>query len=873
VDAGPVLPRPGDTTRAGLWLDRISHTGLVGGTTALPDITFTGVQKPNRVDTTTDQSPAMNWWRISYITTETGGIIGVTYTDPDCVAGSRMPPSPDSNTMRCYPVYWTRPGNTDPTVDWFHKYVVRQVTETDTTGDAPRVITNYTYPGPAAWHYSSDTSLIAPARRTWADWRGYDRAEVTSGDPGSQTFTVNRFFRGMNGDHLASGGTRSVSIDGIAADDAFAGMARESITYNGPGGPEVTESATTPWQSSPTATRTVAGTTVAARHTGVGVATTRTVLDGGRAPRTTTVTTTFDNTYGYPTQVADAGDDARTDDDRCAINTLVNNTSAWIIGKPARVQNLALPCGQTPTDEDDVISDTRTSYDNQPSGAAPVKGDVTRTEVAKAWTNPSTVTWLTTTRAEYDAAGRATDTWDVRDNHTGIKYTPVLGGPVTAVSTTNSLGWTGTVQLEPAWGRPTVSTDINGLRTEGSYDPLGRLTAVWLPGRNRANGDGANTTYAYTMSRNAPAAIATSRLDPNGHYQTGYQLYDALLRPRQTQVPAANGTGRVLTDTFYDTAGRVAKTNAPYYNTDTGAGTTLFTPQDNQVPSQTVTRYDGTGRAIATILESNAVEQWRTGMSYGGDRVDVTPPAGGTPTSSIVDVRGHTTQLRQYHGRTPSGDADTTTYTYNRKGQLAQLTDTAGNQWTWSYDLLGRTIGQTDPDSGAMTSSYNDAGDLLTRTDARHVTIAYGYDTIGRKTGEYDTNTSGTRLASWTYDTTLLPDGVTPARGQPSSSTRYDAGNAYSFTVLGYTSRYAATGQAISIPAAEGRLAGTYAITNSFNADGSPNSVRYPATAGLPAETISFGYDQTTGLPLTLKQQPRWYRGHVRHRCAVHADG
>src|SRR5439155_11958984 len=184
---------------------RISHTGLVGGTVSDPDITFTGVQKANRVDTTTDQSPAMNWWRISFITTETGGIIGVTYTDPECVAGSHMPASPDSNTLRCYPAYWTRPGNTDPTIDWFHRYVVRQVTETDTTGGAPRTITTYAYPGPAAWHYSPDTGLIPPARRTWAEWRGYDRVEVTTGDPGSQTYAVSRFFRGMNGDHLASG--------------------------------------------------------------------------------------------------------------------------------------------------------------------------------------------------------------------------------------------------------------------------------------------------------------------------------------------------------------------------------------------------------------------------------------------------------------------------------------------------------------------------------------------------------------------------------------------------------------------------------------------------------------------------------------------
>jgi hypothetical protein len=209
----------------------------------------------------------------------------------------------------------------------------------------------------------------------------------------------------MNGDHLASGGTRSVSIDGIVDDEAYAGMARESITDNGPDGAEVKESANRPWESAPTATRTIAGTTVYARHTGIGVTTTRTDLDGGRSPLTTTVTTTFDPTFGYPTQVADSGDDARTDDDRCTVNTYANNTTAWIIGRTTRVQNYALPCGQDPTTDADVISDLRTYYDNQAFDASPTRGDVTQTDTAKAWAGPSSITWMTTAKTGYDAAG------------------------------------------------------------------------------------------------------------------------------------------------------------------------------------------------------------------------------------------------------------------------------------------------------------------------------------------------------------------------------------------------------------------------------------------------------------------------------------
>jgi RHS repeat-associated protein len=845
-------PDPGDSTRAGLWLNGISHTGLVGGSASVPDVTSVGVQLANRVDTTTDQSPAMNWWRMSYIVAETGGIIGVTYTAPECVAGSHMPASPDTNTMRCYPSLWTRPGNTTPTIDWFHKYVVHQVTETDTTGGNPRTITTYDYPNPPAWHYSTDDGLVPPSRKTWSVWRGYDKLVTTTGDPGTQTQTVSRYFRGMNGDHLPSG-TRSVSIDGIADDDAFAGMARESLVLNGPGGAEVTESTSTPWESTPTSTRTAGGFTVAARHTGTAVAKTRTDLDGGRAARTSTVTTTFDNTFGYPTQIADGGDDATTTDDRCATTTYVNNTTAWIIGEPARATSYALPCGQTPTSQDDVVSDNRTAYDGQAFGAAPVRGDVTETDTAKAWSSPTNVTWLVLSKAAADPYGRVADTWDVRGNHSTVAFTPASGAPVTSVTKTNAFGWSATTAMEPAWGVSLGGTDVNGVRTDVTYDPLGRLTAVWEPGRNKANGDGPTRSYTYTLSKSGITSVATTKLTPTGGYQTAYQLYDSLLRARQTQGPAANGSGRVITDTFYNSAGQQVKTNAPYYNTDSGPGTTLFTAQDNQVPNQTITVYDGAGRATASVLMAESVEQWRTSTSFGGDHVDVTPPAGGIATSAVTDGRGNRVELRQFHNGTTSGAYDATAYTYDRKGQLVKMTDVAGNLWTWTYDLRGNVIAKTDPDAGSSITTYSDAEDVLTRTDGRNKTLAYSYDALGRQRGEFDTSTSGTQLAGWTYDTAPLLDNGAPTKGQLASSTRYVAGNAYTTTVRGYTNRYSSTGQIVSIPMSEGPLAGTYTSTIGYNADGSLNSTHYPAAGGLGGETVNITYDPSTSVATQLK--------------------
>jgi RHS repeat-associated protein len=833
------FPDPGDSTRPGLWLASISHTGLVGGSLDTPDVRFTGVQLPNRVDTSTDQRPAMNWWRISYIDTEAGGRIGVSYLGPDCVAGSRMPASPQSNTLRCFPVYWTPSGATNPTLDWFHKYVVDSVTETDMTGASPRVITKYGYPNPPAWHYNDEDGLVPLSRRTWAAWRGYDKVTTTKGDPGEQTYTETRYFRGMDGDHLPSG-TRSVQIDGIADNDAFAGTTRETVTFNGPGGAEVGASVSDPWMSGPRSTRTIAGTTVYARHTGTATARTRTPLDGGRGTRTATVTTTYDDTYGQPVQIADAGDDADPDDDRCTSLAYARNTGAWILDGVTQARTVALPCGRNPATEDDLIADTRTSYDGQAWGAAPTRGDATTTEVARAFAGGVT-TYVVSARSTYDAYGRVTDRSDLRGNHTTTVYTPATGGPLTRAAATGPLG-TVTTDIEPAWGTTIGRTDENGRRTDTTHDPLGRLTAVWKPNRAKAT-QTASVTYAYQLATGGLNAVVTSTLNAVGAYVTSYALSDGLLRARQIQAPAV-GAGRILTDTFYDTAGRVVKTNGAYYNADSGPGTTVFNPQDNQVPTQAVNVYDGAGRVTTSILKSNGVEKWRSGTNYGGDHTDVTPPAGAIPTSTYTDARGHTTLLRQYKGATPTGANDATAYTYNRRDLLAAVTDAAGNQWTYSYDLLGHPTVVNDPDSGRLTRTFNDNGDLLTATDARGVTLAFSYDTLGRRTGIYDGSTSGPKRAEFVYDTL--------AKGQLTSSTRWVNGNAYVTAVRDYTALYQPTGTTITVPASEGPLAGTYQFTNTYNPDGSPATVRMPAAGGLSAETITYGYDQTSGMPTRL---------------------
>ncbi|WP_431728055.1 polymorphic toxin-type HINT domain-containing protein [Verrucosispora sp. TAA-831] len=856
------FPDPGDGTRAGLWLEKISHAGLVGTTSTVPDIEFTEVQKANRVDATGDHSPAMNWLRIARIRTETGGTISVTYSEPDCAAGQPKP-TPATNKRRCYPVIWEPEGEGSPVTDWFHKYVVTTIYEADNTGGAPpqgspRVIYSYKY-FDAAWHYNDDDGIIDKKSKTWSDWRGYGRVEVTVGDPGEQSTTETRYFQGMHGDRASTTPTdrRTVTIDGITDHDYYAGMVREQKNLNGPGGQVVSRVTNEPWASGATATRTINGDTVTARFTRIATVRSHTTLDAGRGERATRTTTSYD-AYGMATAVDDHGHDGVDGDEQCTkISYAPRNDTDWLMDRPHRTQTYAVKCADTggTLTESQVIGETRTSYDGNAFGTAPTRGLATRTEEMATW-NGGTPTFTTTGQAGYDAHGRITSSRDAMNYETRTDYTPVTGGPVTSVKITNAMQHATTTTVSPAWGSVTSSVDANDKRTDLAFDGLGRITKVWLPDRIK-NTDPASVAMDYRIQNTAVSYVATSRLNATGGYVTSYALYDGLLRPRQTQAPSPSG-GRLLTEAFYDSAGREKKVFGAYHTTGSAGGSLVTATERALVPTQTRTDYDGAGRVIASVFQPYDVERWRTRTYYAGDRTDVTPPtdttaaSGGTATSTVTDARDRVTQLRQYHGATPTpntpGSWDTTTYAYNRKGQAESITDPAGNRWRYTYDLRGRQTTTEDPDRGTTTLTYDNAGRVTTTTDARQKKIAYVYDGLNRKRFAFDNQAGGTVRAQWVYDTL--------AKGHLTESIRVLPGGAnYHLKVTGYTDTYQPTGTQYVIPASETGLAGTYNYTNTWNPDGSLASVGLPSTrSDLGAETLLYSYTDL-GLPTTLQTQ------------------
>ena len=526
-------PAAGDQSRI-MWLNTITRTALNGTDPdiAMPPIVFgpTGSIMANRVNSA-DTNGAFRRYRLGTIANESGAVLGITYSPPDCAVGSKMPANPETNTYRCFPVLWTPPGGSQ-ILDYFHKYVVTSVTTADNAGGNPTMSTAYAYPNDGAfWHY--DTSeLTPPAQKTWGQWRGYEQVTVTTGSvvPGApQLQTVTKFFRGAHGDKLPSG-TRSktytVSGTSYNDEDWFAGRSYQEIVFNGPGGAVVTDTLTEPWTSPVTASRTIDGITTEARAVRTLRTTTRTKLDGGRPDRVAVVTKTYtDGTDGTPPgrvrTVDDQGDVAVASDDQCTRITYARNDPANMHELVAEMETDGLRCSATPTTATDVLALTRTWYDGgSVFPTTPTKGDASKAQVLTVWsTTPANRVFLTTGRSSYDPYGRVLDTFDVLDRKTSTAYTPPSGGPLTATAITNPKLWITTTTYEPAWGQPTKVTDPNGRVTELAYDAAGRVTAVWMPGWSKAaHPNLASRSIAYTIrASGGPSVIAHQRAQHRGH--------------------------------------------------------------------------------------------------------------------------------------------------------------------------------------------------------------------------------------------------------------------------------------------------------------------------------------------------------------------
>lgn len=899
----------GDSTSAALWLSSISHTGTSGyaatvsGTTTTPlsatepATTFTSVPLQNRVWASGSSYTPLDQFRISAINTSLGAQIVVNYSAKQCTTSMKAAilASPQTNANRCFPQYWSPTPGATPVADLFHKYVVSSVVSNPETGGGAdqSLETHYDYSlGTPAWRFNAATG-VQKKYRTWSDFSGYDKVRVevgSSSSPSLQTTTEYTFFQGMHGDPLNTSGTSTETnhVDGASSpldQQWWAGQVYRTRVFAGSqsGAPLLSATVTTPWASDATAVPAViSGQPVrqSAYMTGAAESvTTAPLSDRGAAQRglstpassvVDTTTTHSTDGHGLVTSVStvttDTDGTTTVSDAKstCTTTTYATpNTTDWIIGLPSEVDKVAIACPDlsTATYPADAIADTETIYDGGSVGSAATAGEASSMKLVESYSgsSASSANWVTSSQTSYDSLGRPTSVTTLVNSQTtpaitstaSTAYTPAASGPLTGEAETNNAGWNvATDVIDPEWGKTVTSVDQNGRALTTGYDGLGRVVAGWKADRPKATfPTSPSVSYVYSLSTTAASSIESISVGPSTNL-VSYSLIDGLGRSVQTQSPAEGG-GADVADTAYDAAGNVSRTNSPYWTSSVSASGTLFVPtSESAIPSEALNEYDGAGRVTSSTIYSFGTAHSVTTAAYkGSDETDATPPGGGTPTSTFVNTLGQMKKLVQYLSSAVDASAttETTLYAYGPQGSMTSMKDPDGNEWTWSYNILGQNTGASDPDTGATSTNYDEAGDVLSTTDARNVTLAYKYDSLQRKIEEDQVNTGSTpntELASWSYD-------PTGAKGKLASSTSYVgstpgiAGAAYTETVAGYDDAYRALGQKISIPTAAPAFGSStpYETDYTYNAAGALATTKYQAAGGLPSETVKTSYD------------------------------
>lgn len=845
-------PETGDRS---LQLSSITHTafGTDGSQITAPPMTFRGQLFDNRVRGH-GGLPAMAHWRLTNIATDSGTALRVTYSTPDCASGN-VPTDLANNTRLCYPVYWTQPFRTEPTLDFFHKYVTTEVAVEERNALSPTQITGYTYLGSPAWHHD-DNELVKPEHRTYGQFRGYQRVEVRSGNPehtlggvpDRKTLVRTTYFRGMDGDPLPGGARRSATVTNSLGEtvpdvEQFADSEREVQTFDGESGSWVTSTVTDHVVVATTATRARTGLSPRTA-TVVNVGKSREIVRlAGGGTRTTTTSKRYDGT-GRLVATTESGDGVP---DLCTTTRYADNTTSWIRDRVKETITSQQACPADGVEPTPVIKAVKHFYDGSATlGSVPGAGDLTRTDTATQNTGGA-LTYATTAQAVFDAAGRPTSTTDAVNRITKIEYTPADGGVLSKTVTTNAKGHKKTQETEPGRGKVVAAVDEGGRRTDAVYDAAGRLTAVWKPGQVKGTTQ-ASATYEYLLRTNGPLAVTTRTLVDTGtstDYVAQVSLFDGFGQLRQSQMETRDGK-RVVTDVFYDSHGWKRLANNRYLITGAPGSTMVEPVADSAVNDRTRYDYDGSGRTVKETALKGVNETWNTTTVYGGDRTTVFPPRGGVTKTTITDARKRDVELRQY--TTPptvtgnvvsGGEFQATKYMYTATGLESGITDAAGTTWAFEYDFLGRRVRQLDPDSGVTNSAYDLAGQLTSTTDARGNVVSFEYDSIGRKTAEYaGTGTAKTTQATWIYD------GATNGVGKPYVATRNTPTGAFQTATAVYDAMGSPTKVLTKVPTGETGLGGTYTTQYTYSSTGQVTSITPHAAGGLPGEAIAISYDR-----------------------------
>jgi len=492
-------------------------------------------------------------------------------------------------------------------------------------------------------------------------------------------------------------------------DDALKGMLAEVQTRDNQGNPFVETENT--WSSSQSNGVYTVNLTQEKNYTYDGSAT---------GPKVSETDYQYDS-YGNVTKKSELGDIGTTNDERFSYFEYTMNPSLWIINS---VKHTYL----NGSDDATKISENWFYYDGHAwTDDAPTKGDVTKDV---KWSNVAGLS-SPTTLYEYDSYGNQTKITDANNRATQQTYDASATYPI---STTNAKNQTTTTNYDLGTGNLLSKTDPNGFVTSYVYDVFGRISKEIKPYDSASF---PTVNYQYFNDGTAPEGTLVSKRQTSGASGTldSYTWFDGLGRKAQTRAPAENTGNQIVTDTFYDPTGEIAKQTVPHLDI---LSTSYLTPLLGT--KNTTASYDPIGRVSIIInpkggSKTVAYDHWK---------------------ETVIDENGHIKReyVNAYNKINKVEEVNgvniyTTNYEYDSRDNLTKITDAVNNISTFTYDSLGRKISQVDPDIGTWQYEYDGVGNLTKQIDNRNISVLKTYDDLDRITKtDYPTDTDTT----YTYD-------------------------------------------------------------------------------------------------------------------------
>lgn len=275
-------------------------------------------------------------------------------------------------------------------------------------------------------------------------------------------------------------------------------------------------------------------------------------------------------------------------------------------------------------------------------------------------------------------------------------------------------------------GRALSMQDPNGVVTDLTYNPRGWLTQRAVRGTdNNVTTDDNSTTYAYDAT-----GQVTQVTQPDNSYVAF--TYDAAHR---------------LTDI------RDALNNNIHYTLDAAGNRTREDTKVASVLTRTLSRvYDNMGLLQQSLNAQSVATQYTYDAN---NNPNFTTDALNRVTDQDYDPLNRLMHTLQNVG----GIGASTSYAYDARDHLTQVTDPKGLNTVYQYDGLDNLTRLTSPDTGVTNYTLDVAGNRKTQTDARNVLTGYSYDALNRLTAiTYPTTSLN---ASFSYDAPQSPTCVT----------------------------------------------------------------------------------------------------------------